>query len=135
METRQIEQDIQIIYLQASSFPAGIDTAWQDFFKLIPNAEKRTTYFGYSHMQADELIVYRVGTPLLADDDPKQFDIMVIPKGKYISRTLENYMEKRDQFATIFQDLLTQDGVDQRFGLEWYESKTIAHCMVPLAIK
>ncbi len=137
MEKRTIANDITIIYLQAKSFPEGIDEVWREIFKVLPNVEKRTTYFGYSQMQADGSILYRAGTLLLADDDPKKFSTMVIPQGLYASRSLENYMEKRDQFGSIFQELLASEGVDQEkaFCLEWYESQTLAHCMVPLREK
>ncbi len=132
METRTLHEDINIIYIQADSFPDGIDAVWQKIFTILPDVDKRITYVGYSAMQTDGSITYRVGTPLLASDDASKFTTMVIPKGVYISRRIENYMDHRDEFGNIFQELLAMDKADKTgCCIEWYESETVAHCMVP----
>ncbi|WP_231424631.1 MULTISPECIES: transcriptional regulator [Pedobacter] len=131
MEIFNFEEDIKVICVRASSFPEGIMAAHQKLHALLPDIEQRKI-FGISRPE-DGKIIYKAAAEVKDTDDVKLLDhqMFVIEKGKYLSETIENFMEDIPKIGLTFQKLIAQPNIDpEGYCLEDYINETDVRCMV-----
>lgn len=134
METINLENDIQIMYVTASSFPAGIMDAHKKLHEHITYTPERK-YWAVSRPEMVGVIVYRAGAEELEPGEGEKcgLETLTIKKGKYISTTVQDYMSIPQVIAQTFRQLLAQQGLDPRgYCVERYISKEDVQCMVRL---
>lgn len=132
MEMLTFNNDIQVMYVQADSFPNGVLAAHQKLHGKIPFSTGRK-YLGISRPEGGGGIQYKAGAEVLAPGEPAQygFDTLVLPKGNYISVTINNYMKDLPAIGNTFQQLIKQPGIDpEGYCVEWYISDKDVICMV-----
>ena len=106
METITINQDIPIIYLNALSFPEGIQAAHEQLQTIVPLTEQRIK-FGLSRPENNDKIVYKAALQELIVGEAARLNLqsMFISKGSYYCITIENYNENLTKIGEAFYKL------------------------------
>jgi hypothetical protein len=134
MKTINFENDIKVFYVEAESFPEGIEAAHKKLHELVPFSDKRK-FFGISRPENGR-IVYRAGVEEVVAGEAERLNCktMILEKGKYISVTIEDYMKHIEGIGMAFEELLSFPGIDQQgYCVEWYFNDKDVRCMVRLA--
>lgn len=134
MEVINIEKDIPLFYITASSFPEGIMPAHEKLQALVPVSTERR-YFGLSRPEGDGPIVYRAAAEELAPGEAEQLglDKLILKKGRYISSTLKDYASDITSVDKTFGELLSYPDLDpEGYCVELYVNEKDMVCMVRL---
>ena len=130
MDTYVIKEDIPVIGLHVTGFPAGIKEA---FDTLADRFGTERDYFGLSWMNKAEGVEYYAMTR----KDPTETisgDLaqLNIPQGRYRSEELRDWMSKTGQVREVFERLLAGLGspAPGRPCVEWYLSDDQMLCLV-----
>ncbi|MFZ4620591.1 MAG: transcriptional regulator [Bacteroidota bacterium] len=134
METqyRILNQDISLLCVKAESFPDGIQAAFNELKKRIPQNDARKPY-GISKPERDGTIVYRAGVEQAFEGEAAQqgCETVIIKKGKYLSKTVTQWQTKMETLGSIFEELLSDPRLDPDSPcVEIYQSQTELICMV-----
>jgi predicted transcriptional regulator YdeE len=134
-EKYSIDNDIKVICVKTSTFPAGIGDAWQQLFSKVSNAEQRKLY-GISYADENGNIVYRAAAEELHGGEAEQLSLetFTIKKGEYTSVILEDWRKNEAEIGKIFHKLLEDPEIDKKQGycLEIYFNKKDVRCAVLL---
>ena len=133
METTVLEKDINVLFVEAKSFPEGIMEAHQKLHGLVPFDRERK-YFGISRPE-DGTIVYKAGMEEAFPGEASKLNCqtVILKKGRYVSRVVRNYPEEPQQIGETFNELLTHDNLDpQGYCVEWYQNEQDVKCMIRL---
>ena len=131
METIIINQDIQVFYVTAASFPDGILDAYKKLHHLLPAPQTRN-YYGISRPEGG-VIVYKAAVEELYRGEAQEINCpnLIIKKGKYITSTIQDYMKDLQEIGRTFQELLSHPGLDpDGYCVEWYANDKDVQCMV-----
>ena len=134
MQTFNLENDIQIFYVTAKSYPEGILAAHQQLHAMVPFSYERK-YFGLSRPENNGGIVYRAATEETFEGEAEKYncETLTIKKGQYLSLVISNYRQVLPSIGIAFQKLLSQPNIDpQGYCIEWYISETDVNCLVRL---
>lgn len=134
METIKLDNDITVMYINASSFPDGVMAAHQKLHALIPYSTERK-YFGLSRPEGGGGIIYKAAAQVLQSGEAEKLNLetIVVKKGNYISATLHNYMQDPPAIGTTFQQMINRPDIDpEGYCVEWYLSDKDVQCMVRL---
>jgi len=134
MQTFNLENDIQIFYVTAKSYPDGILAAHQQLHAMVPFSYERK-YFGLSRPEKNGGIVYRAATEATVEGEAEKYncETLTIKKGQYLSLVISNYRQDLPSIGIAFQKLLSQPNIDpQGYCIEWYISETDVNCLVRL---
>ena len=132
MDTTTFEKDIKVFYVPAETFPDGIEAAYKKLHSILPQLKERR-FFGLSRME-NGVIAYKAAAEILnpEEQDKTKLDTEVISKGKYIYRTIHDFMEDLPAIGNTFEELLEEPGIDlNAYCVEWYVNKDVK-CMVKL---
>lgn len=97
-------------------------------------AGKVRTFYGISRPEKG-FIEYKAAVAELYPGEaaPVNCDMMLIPQEKYISITIEDYMNRVPEIGNSFQELILQPGLDpQGYCIEWYFHEKDVNCMIRL---
>jgi len=137
METFKIEEDIPVICVKATSFPEGIMDAFNKLHQIIQPSggilQGRVVY-GLSRME-NGTIQYWAGATELHEGEAKELNCekIIIKKGNYISKILNDYMSDLPQIGNVFQKMISRPDIDpEGYCVEWYFNKKDVRCMVRL---
>jgi predicted transcriptional regulator YdeE len=133
METTNIDQDIKVLYLPATSFPDGIKEAHEKLHSIIPFTNERK-YFGISRPENGE-IKYKAAAEELTEGEAENFNLktLILKKGNYVSLTVQDYMKDIPAIGKAFKKLLSYPGLDpQGYCVEWYLDNRDVKCMIRL---
>ena len=134
MEKYELVQDINVAYVQATSFPEGIKAAFEKLESLIPPEENRRI-FGLSWPDKNGKIMYKAAVEENYMCEGKNYGLnsFVIKKGNYISELVKNYGTDLSQIGETFRRLLKHSEIDTKgYCLEWYEGAGDVLCLVKL---
>jgi hypothetical protein len=134
METIQIDNDIDVFYVTASSFPEGIMGALEKIHALAPPMAGRR-FFGVSRPEGEGEIVYRAAAEQLREGEARELgcDSLTLFKGRYITQVIEDYPADLAAIGRAFDKLLSQPGLDPKgYCVEWYLNDKDVRCMVRL---
>lgn len=134
METFILENDITVVYIQASSFPDGVLAAHEKLHSLISFTTDRR-YFGISSPDKTGGIVYKAAAEEINEGEAQQLQLstFIIKKGMYISLILADYKQDITGIGKSFDQLLTNPAIDpQGACIEWYINDNDMRCMVRL---
>jgi len=132
MQEYNIDKDIQLICVRATSFPSGIAEAFAKLHELLPDAAARASY-GISHGSADG-IIYMAAAEEQYPGEAGEYgcEIFIVKKGKYKGRTV-NWKENSAQIGATFQELLADPRLDLSGAcVEKYFNRNEVQCMVRL---
>ena len=131
MEKYNLDKDLKIFYVTASSFPQGIPAAYQELGKRVPLQIGQTLY-GISRPE-DGQIVYRAGVEESYEGEAEKYgcDALILKKGTYISSILKDYRKAPELIGCEFKALLDSPGLDpQGYCVEVYLSDVEVRCMI-----
>ncbi|MFN8674634.1 MAG: transcriptional regulator [Candidatus Sericytochromatia bacterium] len=134
IEKTILENEINVIYIEAESFPDGVLDSFQKLHSTVPNVEKRSHY-GVSFPDKNGNIIYKACTTELYENEGKELGLQSfsIKKGEYISCILDNYMSNPNIIGDAFHKLLKNpDIANDGYCLEIYLSREKVKCLVPL---
>ncbi|HZE85516.1 MAG TPA: hypothetical protein VE035_14470 [Puia sp.] len=134
MEITTQDKDIRVFYITARSFPEGVMEAHQKLHSLVPFSTQRK-YFGISRPE-NGVIVYKAGAEELTPGEGEKLncETLVLKKGKYIGKTIHDYMKDIPAIGKTFQEIIASPDIDpEGYCVEWYISDKDVQCMVRLA--
>jgi len=133
METLLLDNDINVFYVTANSFPDGILAAHQKLHSLIQFSKNRK-YLGISRPE-NGAIVYRAAAEELTAGEAEKLNCekLVLKKGKYNYITVNNYLKDLPAIDRSFKELLSNPNIDpEGYCVEWYFNDNDVKCMVRL---
>lgn len=133
METTTLERDIKVFYISAPSFPDGVMDAHNKLHALIPFSTDRK-YFGLSRRE-NGVIVYKAAAEEINEGEAEKLncDTLVLKKGKYIGRTINDFMKEIPAIGKTFTELLSLSNLDpEGYCVEWYFNDKDVKCMIRL---
>ena len=133
MENIFLPIDINVFYVEATSFPEGIKASHEKLHELVPDFSNRR-FFGLSRPE-NGVIAYKAAAEELKPGEGATLkcDTLVIRKGNYFSLKMKNYMSDLPGIGRAFDELLDHPGLDpQGYCVEWYISDKEMICMVRL---
>ena len=133
MQTTNLDRDIKVLYLSATSFPDGIKEAHEKLHSIIPFTNDRK-YFGISRPEKGT-IKYKAAAEELNEGEAKSFNLetLILKKGHYISLTVHDFMKDIQPIDRTFKKLLSYPGLDpEGYCVEWYLNNKDVKCMIRL---
>jgi len=133
METHRIDKDVHLLRHQASSFPEGVLQAFQFIEQANPDFCRRT-FYGLSRGTRDGGIAYwaAVEQKEKKEGDLPGLEPITLPKGKYASLEVREFMKNLTAISGAFEQLLTNPDLDPAtYCVELYQNDTVI-CMVRL---
>jgi len=134
METIRLDNNITVMYVNATSFPDGVLSAHQKLHSLIPYSTERK-YFGLSRPEGGGGIVYKASAEVLESGEAEKLNLetIIIKKGSYISATLHDYKKDLPAIGTTFQQMISRTDIDpEGYCVEWYLNDKDVQCLVRL---
>jgi predicted transcriptional regulator YdeE len=134
MEIFNLEKDITLLCVEASSFPDGVLAAHQKLHSMIEQLSERK-YYGISNPDISGKIIYKAAVEEMLENEAKNLSLetFALKSGEYISVILKNYMNELSSIGKIFTTLLENPNIDPNGAcVEWYFSQNDMRCMVRL---
>lgn len=131
MEEYNLKEKVNLICVEAKSFPDGIEAAFDNLQSALPHCEKRTWY-GISRPE-NGIIIYKAAVTELIEGeaDATNFEPFTITEGTYLTVTLTDWMTDSQVIGTTFSKLLKDPRLDQNFPcIEWYKNQKDVICMI-----
>lgn len=135
MEIFKIENDFTLMYVEAASFPDGIEEAYKKLEAVLTEDEKRKL-FGISYGGENGNIVYKAAAEesYPGESEKYQLNSFTVRKGNFISETITNWRNNVSLIGSTFQKMLQQHNIKpDGYCLEIYINETDVQCLVPLA--
>lgn len=131
MENFKIEKDINVVYINAKSFPDGVLAAHQKLHSIVPFTKERG-YFGISYGNTEGGIIYKASAEIL-EGEKYDLEIFTIKKGNYLSVILKDYQKDISNIGKTFQKMMTNPRIDANgYCLEIYLNDKDMQCLVKL---
>lgn len=131
MEEYILNEDIEVMYITADSFPNGVLAAHQKLHALFPDGQRM--YFGISRPNEKREIIYKAAVETLIDGEARIYSLenFTIKKGMFISELIPDFMEDVGEVGKTFERLLDYPKLDPNgYCLEMYINETDVRCMV-----
>src|SRR5688572_23642113 len=106
MEKFQLEEDIAIICVRATSFPAGIGEAFKKLESLVGAIEGRT-FYGISKPDSNRSIIYKAGAAELFDGEADKLgcEKFLLRKGEYLVEKIKAWRGQEQKIGEAFSQL------------------------------
>jgi hypothetical protein len=137
MNQYNLQEDIKVFYISATSFPAGVQEAHQQLHRLVPFSPERM-YFGISRPGPGGAIEYKAAASELTEGDLSIHGLsaFIIQKGIYVFTDIPDFMKNIPAIGKTFQLLLTDKTIDPNGAcIEWYMTEKNCRCMVRTILK
>ena len=134
MESILLGQDIKVFYVTATSFPDGVQGAYQKLNSLIGSPAGRR-FFGISYPEAPSKITYKAAVEERYPGEGEELgcETFVIKKGQYICIYIKDFMKDIPKIGRSFQELLADERIDPKgCCVEEYINDKDVRCMVRL---
>ena len=134
MDSIFLAQDIKVFYVTATSFPDGIQAAYQKLHSLIGSPVGRR-FFGISYPETPSKIIYKAAVEESYPGEGEKLgcETLVIKKGQYISIYIKDFMKDIPKIGQSFQELLADERIDPKgCCVEEYINDKDVRCMVRL---
>ena len=135
MEKYVLHKSITVFYVEATSFPDGIQEAHRKLHALLmPVAGRR--FYGISYPDKDGVIIYKaaVEESFAGEGQKYHCETFTIPRGEYISEVITDWQRNPGIISNTFRQLLRYPGIAKNgFCLEQYISDNDIRCLVPLS--
>ena len=132
MDSYILGEDIHVVCLTATSFPEGIEEAFENLKKILPPTEGRR-YFGISRPDESGKIRYRAAADEMSPNEARDqgLEKFTIPRGAYNTYYIVDYKNNIDAIARSFELLTGQAEADPNgYCIEWYIGDHDVKCMV-----
>ncbi|GAB3508798.1 hypothetical protein GCM10027341_45050 [Spirosoma knui] len=133
MKIVQLDQDLDLICVTATSFPTGIRQAFKTLESSVPEASNRPSY-GLSKPDETGVINYKAGVPQAYEGEAKQYghETVRLTKGDYLTVTIRQWQKQENSIGLTFRTLLDDPRLDPAsYCVEHYDNEDVT-CMVKL---
>src|ERR1700712_5502713 len=133
MEIYHLTIELNILYVTASSFPNGIDAAFDKLKKVLPDG-RTLTLFGISKPDEHGEIIYKAGVLENNANEAKAYGLetFVLQKGDYLCQTVDNWENNVADIGRTFMALLKDPRLDPAtYCIEWYKGDDVM-CMIKI---
>jgi len=134
METIFLAQDIKVFYVTATSFPDGIQGAYQKLHSLIGSPKGRR-FFGLSNPETPSKIIYKAAVEESYSEEGEKLgcETFIIKKGQYISIYIKDFMKDIPKIGQSFRELVADERIDPKgCCVEEYVNDQDVRCLVRL---
>jgi hypothetical protein len=134
MEKFFLEQDIRVLYVQASSFPEGISEAHNQLHRKLVS-DSRREFYGISFPISLGKLVYKAAVKEQYDGEAEKLgcEIFIIKNGQYICKNVTDYPNNLAKIGETFRELLQEPSIDpQGCCVEMYLNDRDVRCMIRL---
>ena len=134
METLVFDNDITVMYVAATTFPAGVMDAFKKLHSLVPMDGSRK-FFGLSRPEGGGGIQYKAAAEVQLPGEAEKLGLetLVLRKGRYICVTIKDFMKDVQAIGATFQQLIQRPDIDpQGYCVEWYFNDKDVRCMIRL---
>ena len=131
MDKIKIEKDIRVFYVQAESFPDGIEAAFKKLDNFIDKHKDRRC-FGISRPENNK-IIYKAAAEELNKGEAEKLNCktLVIKKGNYNCITIKDFMKNIEMIGKSFSKLCSTPDIDpDSYCVEWYFNDKDVKCMI-----
>jgi len=135
MEKYNIDRDIKVFYVTATSFPEGVGRAFQKLLSFLSMPNDRLLY-AISSINEKGMIIYKAAVEESFPGEGQQngCETFVIKKGEYWSELLPDWRKDESIVGKTFQMLLSHPNLDKSgYCLEIYPNEKDIRCLVPLS--
>lgn len=132
MDKYNLTSDLKVFGRQVSTFPLGIKDAFDHLMAIVPDANKRS-YYGLSRLDDKGGVLYYAAVEEAHKGEAQLYgmDSYTIPKGRYSTVTITNWMQKTDSIKDVFHQLMQGDCADlTTLCVEWYKNDNEMMCMM-----
>lgn len=136
MKNYNLEKNIHVMCVTATSFPDGVMNAYKKLQSLITDSKERR-YFGISHSTKDGSVIYKACAEEKEAGEAKKLGLesFTIKAGNFANEYIVDHMKDSESIGNTFKKLLKNPDIDpQGYCLEIYkdfDDKDV-NCMVPL---
>lgn len=133
----EFKKDVLLMTVEAIRFPEGIQEAFDELRKRLPEGDGRMPY-GISKPERDSRIVYRAAVEAVDETEPAQRSCgtAVLKKGFYCTERMTEWQANINGITGVFERLLAHPDLDpQTPYIEVYHSRTELLCMVRIVPK
>jgi hypothetical protein len=130
MDLYSIKHDVKVFYVEAKSFPKGIQAAFDQLNKVAKDMAGRDV-FGISKPQ-NGVVRYRAAASENFNGEGVKLGLpsFTIQKGFYLGETLMNWQQNEMMIMSIFNRLVADKRLDgSAHCIEWYKSPTELLCL------
>jgi len=137
METYFLKDDIELICVNANSFPDGITEAFDRLHNILGPDNRRKLY-GVSHGTENGKTIYKAAAERQNDNEASELKLetFLVRKGEYVGARIINYPDHMESIGKTFEKLLANPRLDPNgCCVEMYLNEKDVQCMVRLASK
>lgn len=128
------EEDVHMICATAKSFPEGIQDAFSELEKKLPDLLERPV-FGISKPNSQGVIVYKAGALEKVNDEAEKYGLepFTMSKGLYLTEIIYDFSRNLSLIGSTFNTLLQDSRLDPAsYCVEVYDAKGNVTCMVKI---
>ena len=132
MEKFNLKNDIKVFALHVTSFPKGIDEAFDELIKKTGDCAGNRNYYGISEFKNGKMFYYATAEEINEGEAKKYgYESYTIKSGEYFSEPLKNWRTQTDCIKDIFSEMMQDNRVDKTTpAIEWYKNDEEMLCMV-----
>src|SRR4051794_16491187 len=121
MDTYFLEEDLNVMGVQVTTFPLGIGDAFEALMQKLPDGAERA-YFGVSYCDSKGSIIYKAATQEKYQGEAEKYNYerYFIPKGEYVSVTVKDWRQNTDCIKDVFHEIMQHPLADNNTScIEW----------------
>ena len=132
MEKFNLKNDIKVFALHVTSFPKGIDEAFDELIKKTGDCAGNRNYYGISEFKNGKMYYYAAAEEKQEGEAEKlNYESYTIKGGEYFTETLKNWRTQTNCIKDIFSEMMQDNRVDKmKPCVEWYKNDEEMLCMV-----
>lgn len=133
MEKLTLEKNLNVFGMEVTTFPAGIEEAFDALIKQTGDSAGERNYYGVSSINKDGKMIYKAVAEERYEGEAKKFNYEkdMIEKGEYLYKTLYHWANKTCMIKDIFSEMINDEHVDtMKPCVEWYKNDEEMLCMV-----
>ena len=127
-----LRNDVEVFSVAATSFPAGVQQAWDKLHNMLPETKGRI-FYGISYMNQNKEIIYKAAVAEAFTGEAERYgcEKTIIQKGEYISIPIHDWHKNIHDIGPAFQKLIADPRIDKNsFCVEWYKDDNEMLCMI-----
>ncbi|WP_276134725.1 hypothetical protein [Polluticoccus soli] len=134
MQTYNLENDLKLFYIEAETFPSGVEAAFKNLEGLLPSTEGRT-FYGLSNMNQQGGINYKAAVLEEYEGEGEKYGCknITVKQGTYLVETIFDWRNNKELIGPTFQTMLADKRLDpDSFCIEWYKGNDQVELMVKI---
>ncbi len=133
MKIFELEENIPLFCITASSFPQGIPEAFQQLIQKLPTQTDKT-FFGIAYPGDSGVMIYKAAVRESFSGEADQYgcESLILQKGSYLTETVRDWKNNTVSIHEVFSQLGAAGKNVEPPIVEWYQGADVL-CMLRLA--